>query len=155
MHHVHDTDDCIREVERACIARGLRLTPLRLDVLRLVVSSKRPIKAYDLLNLIHASKAGSAPATAYRSLNFLVEQGFIHKLESINAFVGCRHPRVQHTAPFLICDNCQRADELEDDRIAPVLEEKAMILGFVPHSQTLEVHGLCEDCGSLTSGGPA
>jgi Fur family zinc uptake transcriptional regulator len=112
----------------------------------LVANSKRPVKAYDLLDRIRESKAASAPPTVYRALDFLLENGFIHKLESINAYVACHHPSVQHTVPFLICDNCQSAIEMEDERIGRSLDEKARALGFTPQSQTLEVHGLCAKC---------
>ncbi len=145
-HHVHHADDYVREVEKACAERGLRLTPLRADVLRLVADSKKPVKAYDLLDRIRESKAASAPPTVYRALDFLLGNGFIHKLESINAFVACHHPSVQHTVPFLICDNCHAAIEMEDERIGHLLDEKARALGFSPQAQTLEVHGLCANC---------
>jgi len=145
-HHVHHADEFVSEVERVCLERGLRLTPLRADVLRLVAESDRPVKAYDLLDRIRASKAASAPPTVYRALDFLLDHGFIHKLESINAFVACHHPSVQHTVPFLICDNCHLAVEMEDERIPSLLDDKARALGFTPQAQTLEVHGLCADC---------
>jgi Fur family zinc uptake transcriptional regulator len=145
-HHVHDADDYVREVEQACAERGLRLTPLRSDVLRLVADSKNPVKAYDLLAQISESKAASAPPTVYRALDFLLENGFIHKLESINAFMACHHPGAQHTVPFLICDKCHAAIEMEDERVGRLLDEKARALGFSPQAQTLEVHGLCADC---------
>ncbi len=145
-HHVHHADEFVAEVERVCAERGLRLTPLRADVLQLLAESQRPVKAYDLLDRIRASKAASAPPTVYRALDFLLEHGFIHKLESINAFVACHHPSVQHAVPFLICDNCHLAVEMEDERIPLLLDEKARALGFAPQAQTLEVHGLCADC---------
>jgi len=145
-HHVHGADDYVHEVEQACTERGLRLTPLRADVLRLVADSKKPVKAYDLLAQISESKAASAPPTIYRALDFLLENGFIHKLESINAFVACHHPSVQHTVPFLICDACHAAVEMEDEKISHLLDEKARALGFTPQAQTLEVHGLCASC---------
>jgi Fur family zinc uptake transcriptional regulator len=145
-HHVHGADDYVREVGQACAERGLRLTPLRADVLRLVADSMRPVKAYDLLAQISQSKAASAPPTIYRALDFLLENGFIHKLESINAFIACHHPRVQHTVPFLICDSCHAAIEMEDEKISQLLDEKARALGFTPQAQTLEVHGLCANC---------
>ncbi|MBS0192932.1 MAG: transcriptional repressor [Proteobacteria bacterium] len=145
-HHVHHADDFVREVARACDERGLRLTPLRADVLRLVADAGRPVKAYDLLSQISESKAASAPPTIYRALDFLLDNGFIHKLESINAFVACHHPNVRHTVPFLICDGCQSAIEMEDEKIGRQLDEKARALGFTPQAQTLEVHGMCAAC---------
>ena len=146
-HHVHDSDAFVREVERACEQRGLRLTPIRANALRLIADAGRPIKAYDLLDLMKATHDATAPPTVYRALDFLLEHGFIHKLASINAYVGCHHPgSEQHAVPFLICDNCQSATELEDANVVGSLEASARALGFMPQAQTLEVHGLCADC---------
>jgi Fur family zinc uptake transcriptional regulator len=147
QHHVHDGDAFVREVERACEQRGLRLTPLRANALRLIAAAGRPIKAYDLLDQMKATHDAAAPPTVYRALDFLLEHGFIHKLASINAYVGCHHPgSAQHAVPFLICDRCQSATELEDARIVDSLDASARALGFVPQAQTLEVHGLCASC---------
>jgi hypothetical protein len=97
QHHVHDGDAFVREVERACEQRGLRLTPIRANALRLIADAGRPIKAYDLLDQMKATHDAAAPPTVYRALDFLLEHGFIHKLASINAFVGCHHPGQRRT----------------------------------------------------------
>jgi Fur family zinc uptake transcriptional regulator len=146
-HHVHDGDAFVHEVERACVQRGLRLTPIRAHALRLIADAGRPVKAYELLDLMKATHDAAAPPTVYRALDFLLEHGFVHKLASINAYVGCHHPGgVAHAVPFLICDRCQSATELEDASIVEALETAARALGFAPQAQTLEVHGLCADC---------
>jgi Fur family zinc uptake transcriptional regulator len=147
-HHVHDAPAFVRAVEDACGARGLRLTPIRAQVLGLVAAAGKPIKAYDLLDRMKAQNGSSAPPTVYRALEFLLEQGFIHRLASINAFVGCHHPQVAHSVPFLICDKCQSAIELEDTRVSALLDEQATSLGFATRAQTLEVHGLCAECAA-------
>ncbi len=156
-HHVHDAHGFVNAVERACRERGLRLTPIRARVLDLIAKHGKPIKAYDLLDRLRAggvagegdeeAAGAAAPPTVYRALDFLLANGFIHKLESVNAFVACHHPdTAQHSVPFLICDRCHSAVELEDERIVALLDEKARALGFVPQAQTLEVHGLCARC---------
>lgn len=149
-HHVHDAADFIAAVERACTQRGLRLTPIRAHVLRLIAEETgQPIKAYDLLEKVRLSDGPGAvaPPTVYRALDFLMMNGFVHKLESINAFVACHHPdSAQHSVPFLICSRCHRAVEMEDAEIVTVLESRARALGFMPQRQVLEVHGLCERC---------
>ncbi|MFA5684398.1 MAG: transcriptional repressor [Lysobacteraceae bacterium] len=145
-HHVDDTESFLAEVTEACRERGLRLTPLRERVLRLIADAGRPVKAYELLELMRPEHGPTAPPTVYRALDFLLENGFIHKLESINAFVGCHHPRVSHSVPFLICNRCLATVELEDERVTRLLREQAAALGFVPQAQTLEVHGLCARC---------
>ena len=145
-HHVHDRDEFVREVAAVCAERGLRLTTLRERVLRLVAEAEKPVKAYDLLDKIHDDKGLAAPPTVYRALDFLLENGFIHKLESINAFIGCHQPRTHHSAPFLICDGCGWAVEMEDEGVTRILIEQAKALGFRPQAQTLEVHGRCARC---------
>jgi Fur family zinc uptake transcriptional regulator len=146
-HHVHSGDAFVHEVERACERRGLRLTPIRAHALRLIADAGRPMKAYELLDQMKATHDSAAPPTVYRALDFLLEHGFIHKLASINAFVGCHHPgAAAHAVPFLICDVCQSATELEDEGIVASLDARARAQGFVPRAQTLEVHGTCARC---------
>jgi Fur family zinc uptake transcriptional regulator len=151
-HHVHDAEGFVAAVERASRERGLRLTPIRARVLELIAGEGRPIKAYDLLEKIRQGEGegAAAPPTVYRALDFLLANGFIHKLESVNAFVACHHPSTdQHSVPFLICDRCHSAVELEDRAVVEALDERARALGFVPQAQTLEVHGLCARCSNL------
>ena len=155
-HHVHDSRAFVRAVEKAGSERGLRLTPIRAGVLALIAAAGKPVKAYDLLEQVRASGEGvgaDAPPTIYRALDFLLANGFIHKLQSVNAFVACHHPNsAQHSVPFLICDRCHNAVELEDRDVVASLDERARALGFVPQTQTLEVHGLCARCAEEGGG---
>lgn len=150
-HHVHDGAAFVRAVERACTERGLRLTPIRARVLGLIADAGKPLKAYDLLDQVREGEGpgAAAPPTVYRALDFLLANGFIHKLQSVNAFVACHHPSTaQHSVPFLICDGCHNAVELEDRHVVSALDERARALGFEPQAQTLEVHGLCARCSA-------
>jgi len=151
--HVHDADEFVHAVEHACHARGLRLTPIRAYVLGLIARADRPLKAYDLLDQVRegGGPGAAAPPTVYRALDFLLANGFIHKLESVNAFTACCHPTFPHSAPFLICDQCHDAIELEDVDIGAQLAARALAVGFAPRSQTLEVRGVCARC----AGAPA
>lgn len=153
-HHVEDAAAFVTAVEAACHHRGLRLTPIRARVLGFIAEAGKPVKAYDLLEQIRSGNSNdsqgagaAAPPTVYRALDFLLANGFIHKLQSVNAFVACHHPSTaQHSVPFLICDHCHSAVELEDKAVVAALDERARALGFVPQAQTLEVHGLCARC---------
>lgn len=149
QHHVHDAAGFVSAVERACGERGLRLTPIRARVLGLIADAGQPIKAYDLLDQVREGEGpgAAAPPTVYRALDFLLANGFIHKLQSVNAFVACHHPNAaRHSAPFLICEGCHKAVELEDEHVVSTLDAQARALGFSPQAQTLEVHGLCAEC---------
>ena len=145
-HHHDDAKGFVRAVENASEERGLRLTPLRKEVLELVAAAGKPVKAYDLLDHLRERHGNAAPPTVYRALDFLLEHGFIHKLESINAFVSCHHPAEAHQVPFLICDVCSSAQEVCDERVAELIEAQAKAFGFRPQAQTLEVHGICKNC---------
>ena len=153
----HDHGRCVQTaVSRAhdlCARRGARLTPLREQVLELVWRSHAPIGAYQLMERLAESRGRVAPPTIYRALDFLLEHGFIHKLESVNAYTTCHHPSEPHSVPFFICDVCASAIELCDPRVAELLVEQARQLGFLPEAQTLEVHGVCRQCRDR-DGGP-
>ena len=148
----HDHSRCVShalaEAEAICARQGLRLTALRKRVLELVWASHKPLGAYDILAVLSEQDGRrAAPPTVYRALDFLMANGFVHKLASVNSFVACHHPSShQHSVPFLICDRCHNAVELEDRDIVSQLEKRAKELGFRPQAQTLEVHGLCADC---------
>lgn len=144
--HQHDAAAFVREVEDSCAQRELRLTPMRREVLELVAASTTPVKAYDLLESMRDRHNNIAPPTVYRALHFLLENRFIHKLESINAFVYCEHPAETHQVPFLICDVCDNAVEVCDPRVAELIEIQAHSFGFQAGEKTLEVHGICRDC---------
>lgn len=145
-HHEATPQGFVDAVAHASQERGLRLTPLRKEVLELVAAAGKPVKAYDLLDQLRERHGNAAPPTVYRALDFLLEQGFIHKLESINAFVSCHHPAESHQVPFLICDECDSAQEVCDERVAALIEAQAESFGFRPQGQTLEVHGVCRRC---------
>jgi len=137
----------IASAEQACAARGVRLTDLRKRVLELVWDSHAPVKAYDLLDRLRQERSGVAPPTVYRALDFLVAEGLIHRIESLNAFVGCGGPDdAGHQGQFLICRACGETAELNDPDIADVLARKAQRLGFRIDLSTVELKGLCPRC---------
>ena len=146
-HHVRDAKAFVTAVEVACKARGLNLTQARANALQLIAQSEKPIRAYDLLEQMKTLQETAAPPTVYRALEFLTENGFVHRLESINAYLACHHPGgEEHATPFLICDQCQATQELEQPKWVGELEKQAHTMGFHVRGQTLELHGLCADC---------
>ncbi|MCU0754046.1 MAG: transcriptional repressor [Xanthomonadales bacterium] len=144
--HSHSAEELLASAEAACALKGLRWTPLRRQVFALVVRAGRPVKAYELLDQLKAQHAGAAPPTVYRALDFLMEHGLIHKLESIAAYVCCPHPGAAHATQFLICDACDRTIELQDELLTGRLNAAVAAQGFVPGSIVVEVHGRCAQC---------
>lgn len=144
--HGRCISDALAEAERLCLARGRRLTPLRRRVLELVWESHQPVKAYDLLERLRADNGSAAPPTVYRALDFLLAERLIHRLASLNAYVGCAHPAHQHAGQFLICQACQAVAELDDPAVSELLMERASRVGFALTDQTIELEGLCPRC---------
>ena len=146
----HDHGDCIRDAleaaERSCREHGARLTAIRRRVLELVWASHEPVGAYGLLDRLAAEGIKAVPPTVYRALDFLLEQGLVHRLERLNAYVGCSHRHGPHTAQFLICMGCRRVAELDDPAIGSALLQSAKSRGFTIERQTVEVEGLCPEC---------
>jgi|SRR5579862_1314279 len=146
----HDHDGCIQaaldSAEETCERNGARLTELRRHVLRLVWASHEPMGAYAILEVLKTRGHAAAPPTVYRALEFLREQRLIHRIESLNAYIGCSHPDAAHTALVLICTGCHRAAEFEDRVVDEKLRQTAAARGFAVHRQTIEVEGLCPDC---------
>ncbi len=136
----------IQTVEERCRSKGLRLTPVRRRVLELIASARGPVKAYDLLDQLKATNPGAAPPTVYRALEFLLEHHFIHRLETINAFVSCYHPEHRHHSQFLICEECERVTELPDSELFEALDQDARAHDFQPRRQVVEIYGVCNRC---------
>jgi len=152
--HDHDheacAEDAVRQAEAICQTRSEKLTPLRRRVLELVWRSHAPVGAYDLLAALRKEGRSGAPPTVYRALDFLLDQGFVHRIQTLNAFVGCSHPGRAHTGQFLICKNCRSAAELDDPSVGQAVAVGARRVGFEVESQTIEVAGLCPACLSAS-----
>jgi Fur family zinc uptake transcriptional regulator len=142
-------ESALETAEHLCSGRGVNLTKVRRRVLELIWRSHEPVGAYALLDILKDEGFNSAPPTVYRALDFLLEQGFIHRLESRNAFIGCPDPAHPHEGRYLICDQCGTVQEVDDEAFADALAEMATRHGFRVRRATVEISGLCGTC--LTS----
>ncbi|TWI56555.1 Fur family zinc uptake transcriptional regulator [Pseudomonas duriflava] len=147
----HDHSRCVAhalgEAETLCARSGVRLTDLRRRVLELVWQSHKPLGAYDILGVLSEQDGRrAAPPTVYRALDFLLENGLVHRIASLNAFVGCNHPGHAHQGQFLICRQCHVAVEIEQSTIESAIQTSARDIGFTVEGQTVEVVGLCSTC---------
>ena len=148
------TAKLLERAETLCEQRGTRLTGLRRQVLGLALDAVCPAGAYELLDRLRERRGAAAPPTVYRALEFLQEQGLVHRVERLSAFVGCveelGHAH-DHPAQFLICRNCGRAAEINDHDLAEALAAAAMRVGFAVTRATVEADGLCATCGKAAA----
>jgi Fur family zinc uptake transcriptional regulator len=146
----HDHRRCVYSALEAavavCAARGTRLTDTRRQVLELVWRSHAPIGAYQILDQLANDRSRVAPPTVYRALEFLSREGLVHRIESLNAYVGCSSPSRPHEAYFLICRQCGDAAEFHDDDLTVSLERCVGRARFHVESAKVELSGLCARC---------
>ncbi|MEQ1104210.1 transcriptional repressor [Acinetobacter ursingii] len=154
LHGVHDHLNVatrLAEAESLCASTGARLTPLRKEVLALILNASGPMGAYDLLAKIKSgSDRPAAPPTVYRTLDFLLEKGLIHRLTSINAYIPCCHPREGHQAAFLICNECHIVKEASSEGLLQQLHQLADSDHFNAEHTIIEISGKCQQCSKLS-----
>jgi len=152
----HDHSACVAAaLERAravCAAQDARLTAQRQRILELIWQEHKPVGAYELLERLRADGVKAAPPTVYRALEFLLANGLIHRIESLNAYTGCTTPGTPHHGQFLVCSQCHRIAELDEQAISGQLDASAQRHGFLIEHQTVEISGLCPQCRSSQHG---
>ncbi len=138
-----------KQIEDICAARGVRLTPQRKRVFELICASKKASSAYELLDELKLSEPQAKPPTVYRALDFLMEQGFIHRVESTNSFISCCSCNAhKHYSHLLICDRCSNVTEIQNDSLVALLEQNAEEHQFHITNHVIESHGVCASCSS-------
>jgi len=142
----HNAIQALARADALCQERGVRLTDLRRRVLEILWNSPTPLGAYAILDVLRDDGRQGAPPTVYRALDFLLEQGLIHRLASLNVFIGCRQPDSHHSSQFLICQDCGQVNELSKQTIEELLRAEAAAHEFEVLAQMVEVLGRCPDC---------
>lgn len=151
-HREHDHRRCavdaLGHAETISRREGLRFTAQRRAVLEALLTSHVPASAYDVIDRLARNDRRPAPISVYRALDFLVDNGFAHRIESKNAYVAC--DRGAECSPeatlFLICDNCGAAGEASSEALGRLVAEETTRRAFLPRLRVLEIRGLCARC---------
>ena len=136
----------MENIEEYCKANNLKLTPVRQKVFQLLLKETSGLGAYRILDLLREAGFNSQPPVAYRALDFLVEHGFVHKIESQNSFVACSDPCAHHSPIFMICKKCDSVSEATVSVPASDLSEALMASGFQVEQTIIEAEGVCSTC---------
>ena len=151
----HDHTQCISNTlqvaEETCREKGLQLTPVRRRVLEILAQKHTAMGAYEVLDFLREEGLGSQPPVAYRALDFLVSNGFVHRIERLNAFIACIHPGQHHAPSFLICRECSTVAELPGKPVSDVVAKAGTELGFTVEKVSIEAEGVCPDCQDKTA----
>ena len=150
----HDHARCIQRAvataEKVCAARRVNLTPLRKRIFEIVWRQHEPIGAYEILAELSRDREKAAPPTVYRALEFLQDAGLVHRLDTLNAFLGCDRPEDEHAGQFLVCSLCRRVAEIEDSVLNRALQDRARTLGFRLEASAVEIKAVCTRCAAAS-----
>lgn len=144
--HAHCISSGVDIAEAQCAAKSLQLTPARRRVLEILLSEHRALGAYEVLDILRKDGKPAQPPTAYRALDFLVANGFAHRVEKLNAFIACTHPDADHIPAFLICRKCDAVAEARDSGANAALAQSAQNTGFAIEAAVMEAEGVCPNC---------
>ena len=146
----HDHNACVKKgmasAENRCAQEGLRFTSVRQKTLEILLQEHRALGAYEVLDRLREEGFGSQPPVAYRALEFLVANGFVHKIERLNAFIACANPGSAHSPAFMICRECESVAETQSMPARGALGDAAKAAGFVIEKTVVEAEGLCPTC---------
>ena len=146
----HDHSLCVAgalaAADRLCNNQQLRLTPVRRRVLEILLESHSALGAYDVLARLDSEGLGSKPPIVYRALGFLLENGFVHRIEKLNAYIACTNPGKQHDPAFMLCMSCGSVAETTTQLTVSQLGKTAAQSGFIIEHTVVEAEGLCPAC---------
>ena len=148
--HAYCVSDALAAAENQCAEKGLNFTPVRRKVLELLLQEHRALGAYAILDLLREAGFKSQPPVAYRALDFLCENGFVHKIARLNAFVACVHSSETHTPAFMICRICETVAEARSAPVKRALGSVARATGFHIEKTSVEAEGICSNCAGAT-----
>lgn len=140
------TKATLKNAEEYCAAHKHRLTQPRLEVLKIIAGSRKPLGAYEVLERLGRVMDNPKPPTAYRAIDFWKEHGFIHRIESLNAYVSCGAGHYHKGSQFMICDSCGTVIEAHLCELPAVFRDALTRSAFAPSSWNLEIHGACKNC---------
>ncbi len=138
--------DFLRQAEQICVERKQRLTDIRRHVLELVCTYSQPVGAYALLDDLRAEGRSAAPPTVYRALDFLQQQGLVHRLATNNTYLACAHPQTDHEGMFLVCSRCGFTQEVHTAAMMKTASDFAQDYDFRLEHAVVEITGLCHRC---------
>lgn len=140
------TQEVVERAKTFCIEQKQRLTKPRIEVLKIIAKSPRPIGAYAILRELSRVLNQPKPQTVYRAIDFWLETGFIHSVKSLNAYTLCQAGHKHEGSQFMLCDNCGKAIEVPFIDMPQGLKDCMAKEGFIPLQWAVEIHGACGKC---------
>lgn len=140
----------MKDLKTYCHEKSLRYTEPRQYVYDIITKSDKPIGAYEVLEHLRQYLPNPKPPTAYRAIDFLLEHGLVHRIESLNAYIACQNDHHHSGSQFMICDDCGDVSEAHACHLPEFFQHKAVESHFTPKFWNIEIHGQCDKCAHNT-----
>jgi Fur family zinc uptake transcriptional regulator len=132
--------------EHSCTQHGARLTSLRRTILEILLMADSPVKAYDILEMMRDRGQRITPATVYRTLEFLLQNGLIHRVNALNAYISCTCKHDSDALLIFVCSQCRKIKEIDDRDLYDYMQKRLEKLGISLRNSCIEMQGKCREC---------
>jgi len=131
---------------RRCREAGMNVTPQRMAIYRALLESEDHPTPELLFERVRPKMPALSLATIYKSLDALQRLGVAHRVsvggrKRYDANVDRHH--------HLVCTRCSKVVDVEDEALDAVAPPRRLG-GFVAHTVSVQVLGLCVACAKRT-----
>ena len=138
--------ETVERLRKSARQQGLRLTPQRELLLRILGSTPQHLTADQLYRRVSVVMPTISPATVYRNAQILVRAGVVSALERPGGPV--RYDVNLDGHHHFVCDQCGRVQDVHVSRIGWRADRRSELAGARVTGCRLQLHGLCSGCRS-------
>ena len=125
---------------------GLKITPQRIAVLKEIIKDKGHRESEDIYLAIKSHKTHVSRATVYRTLDILVQNKFVRKLNIGDGRARYESKIDKSHHDHLICVICGKILEFVDLEIERLQEKVAKEYQFSLQRHIHHLFGICKEC---------
>lgn len=144
--HKKNVNQMLKHAEQVCEAKGEKLTALRRSIFEILVTSPKPLKAYDIVEKLRIFGKKTQATTVYRILDVLTSIGLVHKIEAFNAYIPCTSQHEDNPALLFICSQCLKTAEVEDSEFYNSIKDRLCECDMNLSNNCIEIRCTCKDC---------
>ena len=125
---------------------GHKITPQRVAVLKEIIKDKGHRESEEIYMAIKGQQVHVSRATVYRTLDILVENKFVRKLNLGDGRARYENKINRHHHDHLICEECGKIVEFLDSQIEQLQEDVAREYQFILNRHIHQLFGICKKC---------
>jgi Fe2+ or Zn2+ uptake regulation protein len=137
----------LEELERALVAKGVRITPPRRAVLAAIASQGEQFTADDVLK----RTPGAGRATVFRTIRLLHRLGLLCRVLQEDGRLRYSVAGSRRHHHHLVCLGCGRVQDLDECALAPLSNIIARRTGYSVEGHWLEIYGRCLQCQEVST----